>query len=166
MFFRKYHYLCNPIRDLSSVGLERLLHTQEVSSSNLLGPTLCDQAFRLVFLLIIPPLSVGRPPAGRDVARGKSGDVVDFCRLAKIHDTRTPSGPRLAPQAAGPSTRPDEAGVTFPRRDTLPGIAFGRYVSFITLSPQFFSSHSHNLFLSVARVGRISALCLTTPSES
>ena len=26
-----------------------------------------------------------RPRAGRDVARGKSGAVVDFCRLAKIH---------------------------------------------------------------------------------
>ena len=27
------------LRDFSSVGLERLLHTQEVSSSNLLSPT-------------------------------------------------------------------------------------------------------------------------------
>ena len=36
---------------------------------------------------------------------------------------RTPSGPRLAPQAAGPATRPGASGVTFPRCDTLPDIA-------------------------------------------
>ena len=63
---------------------------------------------------------------GRDVARGKSGDVGDFCRVAKIPAPRTPSGPRLAVQAAGPSTRPDEAGVTSPRCDTLPAVASGR----------------------------------------
>ena len=34
--------------------------------------------------------------------------------------------PSLALQAARPSTRPDEAGVTFPRCDTLPGSASGR----------------------------------------
>ena len=38
--FQISYYLCTPNRDYSSVGLERLLHTQEVSSSNLLSPTL------------------------------------------------------------------------------------------------------------------------------
>ena len=49
-----------------------------------------------------------------------------FAGSQKSPPPRTPSAPRLAVQAAGPSTRPDEAGVTFPRCDTLPGIAFGR----------------------------------------
>ena len=65
---------------------------------------------------------------------GSPGLSCIFASSQKSPTPRTPSGPRLAVQAAGPSTRPDEAGVTFPRRDTLPGIAFGRYVSFITLS--------------------------------
>ena len=43
--------------------------------------------------------------------------VGDFCRVAKISNPRTPSGSRLAAQAAGPSTRPGEAGDTFPRCD-------------------------------------------------
>ena len=49
-----------------------------------------------------------------------------FAGSQKYPTPRTPSGPRLAAQAAGPSTRPDEAGVTFPRRDTLPGVASER----------------------------------------
>ena len=49
-----------------------------------------------------------------------------FAGLQKSTTPRTPSGPRLALQAAGPSTRPDEAGVTFPRCDTHPGVASGR----------------------------------------
>ena len=49
-----------------------------------------------------------------------------FAGSQKPTTPRTPSGPRLAVQAAGPSTRPDEAGVTFPRCDILPGIASGR----------------------------------------
>ena len=43
-----------------------------------------------------------------------------FAGSQKSTPPRTPSGPRLAVQAAGPSTRPGEAGVTFPRRGTLP----------------------------------------------
>ena len=49
-----------------------------------------------------------------------------FAGSQKSTTPRTPSGPRLALQAAGPSTRPDEAGVTFPRCDTLPGVASER----------------------------------------
>ena len=41
--------------------------------------------------------------------------------------------PSLALQAAGPFTRPDEAGVTFPRCDTLPASLPARRISFITL---------------------------------
>ena len=48
-----------------------------------------------------------------------------FAGSQKSTTPLTPSGPRLAAQAAGPSTRPDEAGVTFPRCDTLPGITSG-----------------------------------------
>ena len=59
----------------------------------------------------------GRSLAGSDVARGKSGGAEIFAGSQKSPAPRTPSGPRLAPQAAGPSTRPDEAGVTFPRFD-------------------------------------------------
>ena len=82
------------------------------------------------FCNVSTPFSVHSLPAGRDAARGKSWDVVDFCRVAKIHDPpRTPSGPRLAVQAAGPATRPGEAEVTFPRCDALPGSTDGRLFS-------------------------------------
>ena len=43
-------YLCIPIRVLSSVGSERLLHTQEVGSSNLPGPTKKSPAKPGIFL--------------------------------------------------------------------------------------------------------------------
>ena len=87
-----------------------------------------------------------------------------FAGSQKSPTPRTPSGPRLAMQAAGPSTRPDEAGVTFPRCDTLPGITSERrLIAHFFLAIFHFLSH---LFLSAARVGRITALCLTTPSES
>ena len=45
--FGRFSFLANfalPTRDYSSVGLERLLHTQEVSSSNLLSPTTDSEA--------------------------------------------------------------------------------------------------------------------------
>ena len=85
---------------------------------------------------------------GRDVARGKSWAVGDFCRVAKIPDPPDPvSGPRLAVHAAGPSTRPDEAGVTFPRCATLPDSSTGRrylidgslyIVLFLSLTPSLY----------------------------
>ena len=49
-----------------------------------------------------------------------------FAGSQKSPPPRTPSGPRLALHDAVPSTRPDEAGVTFTRRDTLPAVASGR----------------------------------------
>ena len=57
---------------------------------------------------------------------GSPGMSWIFAESQKSTTPRTPSGPRLAVQAAGPATRPDEAGVTFPRRDTLPGITSGQ----------------------------------------
>ena len=72
-----------------------------------------------------------------------------FAGSQKSLTPRTPSGPRLTLQAAGPATRPDEAGVTFPRCDTLPGIASGRYVSFITLSTVLFLTLSSSLYFRV-----------------
>ena len=85
-----------------------------------------------------------------------------FAGSQKSSTPRTPSGPRFAPQAAGPSTRPGVAGDTFPRFDTLPGVASERrFIVHFFLAIFHFLSH---LFLSAARVGRITALCLTTPS--
>ena len=52
-----------------------------------------------------------------------------FAWSQKSTTPRTPSGPRLALQAAGPSTRPGEAGVTFPRCDTRPDSSTGRRFS-------------------------------------
>ena len=57
---------------------------------------------------------------------GSPGMSWIFAESQKSTTPRTPSGPRLAPQAAGPSTRPGVAGDTFPRRDTLHGSANGR----------------------------------------
>lgn len=45
-------YLCGTIRVLSSVGLERLLDRQEVSSSNLLDPTEIEDG-QLVILFFV-----------------------------------------------------------------------------------------------------------------
>ena len=57
---------------------------------------------------------------------GSPGMSWIFAGSQKSTTPRTPSGPRLAVQAAGPSTRPGVAGDTFPRCDTLPDITFGR----------------------------------------
>ena len=69
--------------------------------------------------------------------------------------------PSLALQAAGPSTRPDEAGVTFPRCDTLPGSASERR----EIIHKSFAVVLYLFIHFAARVGKISAIYLTTPCE-
>ncbi len=49
MIIQFFVYLCSPIGVLSSVGSERLLHTQEVGSSNLPGPTQKPRIFPGLF---------------------------------------------------------------------------------------------------------------------
>ena len=80
---------------------------------------------------------------------GSPGMSRIFAGSQKSSTPRTPSGPRLAAQAAGPSTRPDEAGVTFPRCDTLPGITssrrchsyLSRHSSFLSFTSSFSFCH-------------------------
>ena len=78
----------------------------------------------------LSPVFVSRSPAGKGC---RPWEVRGCRRFLQARKNLRPSGPRpvhalpsLALQAAGPSTRPDVAGVTFPRCDTLPGVASER----------------------------------------
>ena len=101
----------------------------------------------------LPGRDVARFPAGRQRCRegmspvGSPGMSWIFAWSQKSPTPWTPSGPRLAPQAAGPATRPDEAGVTFPRCDTLPGFASGRRFDG-SLHSSFLLTHIVPFFLS------------------
>ena len=102
-------------------------------------------------------LSAGRLREGMSPV-GSPGMSEIFAGSQKSSTPRTPSGPRLALQAAGPSTRPGEAGVTFPRCDTLPGSANGRR----EIMHKSFAIVLYLFLHFAARVGKISASYIPT----
>ena len=114
-----FRHTCSDVQLSYEISDPALLVCKLILEGRIFGPrwkTMCSS----IDVLTAVRLREGMSPVG---SPGLSGI---FAWSQKSTTPRTPSGPRLALQAAGPSTRPGEAEVTFPRRDTLPGSTDGR----------------------------------------